>query len=262
MTGSKPDPGLSVEGAYLSAVAARLESLLGAKLIGVYAGGSYALGGFRRGHSDLDVAAVADSAISHGLKERIGAGLRHEAIPCPARGLELVVYRLQTTRSPAADRDFELNLNSGPGMDPRTDYHSGSVASHWFPVDRSILAQAGIPILGPPAAEVFAAIDPVTLTPILIESIAWHKRNRGGAADAVLNSCRALRYAREGIWSSKPEAGLWAIDAGAMPADIVSAALAMPGNGRQLNPDAVDEVLDRSVEMLMRPEARPPGIRR
>src|SRR5881227_2582326 len=56
---------------YLSAVAERLEDLLGGDLVGVYVGGSYALGNYLPGRSDLDVAAVVRAALPPVLKPRI-----------------------------------------------------------------------------------------------------------------------------------------------------------------------------------------------
>lgn len=256
MNGSKPDPDLGKAAAYLVAVGVRLQNLLGARLIGAYAGGSYALGDFRPGSSDLDIGVVVDGAISGDLKQRLVARLRNEALPCPARGLELVVYALRTARSPGVEPEFELNLNSGPRMELRVDLGPGSGPGHWFPIDRSILAQAGVPIVGPPAAEVFAAIEPLQLLPVLVESIAWHRDNEP-PADAVLNACRALRFAVEGRWSSKRAAGRWAIESGAAPSRAVRAAL---GGKGEPDREVVEELLD-AVEAKLRRLERPAGIR-
>jgi hypothetical protein len=253
---SKPDPKVGEESSYLRQVAERLRELLGERLIGVYAGGSYALGDYRPERSDLDIAAVVDAAISDDLKERVVARLRHESLPCPARGLELVVYRIQTTRSPTAGRDFELNLNSGARMPPRVDLDPTSTPSHWFPIDRSILAQAGIAILGPPAGEVFAPIPVPELLPVLVESVRWHRRNPGPPEDAVLNACRALRFANEGLWSSKPEAGRWAIDRNAAPPGVVMAALAASKGKAEPDRAAVEELLDYVEAKLLCREVR------
>jgi hypothetical protein len=168
---SKPDPEFGPERSYLDAVGERLADLLGQRLVGAYVGGSFALGDYRPPRSDLDVAAVIEPTLTDELREGIVEGLRHEALPCPARGLELVVYRLRTARSGSTTRDVELNLNSGARMPLRIE--TSPVESHWFPIDRSILAQAGVAITGPPAGEVFAAIDRAALIPVLVESIRW-----------------------------------------------------------------------------------------
>ena len=217
------------EAEYLRDLAERLGDLLGQNLVGVYAGGSYALGEYRRESSDLDVAAVVETALDDRLKDSIAARLRHESLPCPARGLELVAYRLETARSTGADADFELNLNSGRAMELRVDRGPGSVAAHWFPIDRSILAEAGVAVSGPPAAEVFAGPAPEALLPALLESIRWHRR-AANREDAVANACRGLRFAIEGHWSSKREALRWARERGVDPSlDRIEARLAELG---------------------------------
>jgi hypothetical protein len=136
--------------------------------------------------------------------------LRHEALPCPARGLELVVYRHQTSASPTPARDFELNLNSGAAMPLLVETEPGDGPDFWFPIDRSILAQAGVAILGPPAEEVFAPIPVGDLRPVLEESDEWHRRS--GETDEAPNAARALRFLSEGRWCSKQEAERWAAD--------------------------------------------------
>jgi Nucleotidyltransferase domain len=213
MPEAKPAQSPEVEAEYLRELATRLHGLLGHDLVGVYAGGSYALGDYRRQSSDLDVAVVVGSALDDEQKDAIAARLRHEALPCPARGLELVVYRLETARSDGANADFELNLNSGRDLEARIDRRPGSVATHWFPIDRSILAGAGLTLAGPPAAEVFAGPTREALLPVLVESIRWHRRDPQGEGSGLANACRALRFASEGHWSSKPAALRWARDA-------------------------------------------------
>jgi hypothetical protein len=42
------------------------------------------------------------------------------------------------------------------------------------------------------------------------ESLAWYEREQPDAPNAVLNACRVLRYAVEGVFSSKREAAEWA----------------------------------------------------
>jgi len=203
MQGPKPDLDLGPEAGYLGEVAERLHDLLGGGLVGVYAGGSYALGDYRRETSDLDVAAVVEEPPGAQTRKLIVERLRHEALPCPARGLELVVYQQRTVRSASAGSDFELNLNSGRAMALRVDEIPGSAAGHWFPIDRSILSQAGVAILGPPASEVFAAVDQSELLSQLLESVRWHRRRGEDPADAVLNACRALRFAEDGLAAAR-----------------------------------------------------------
>ncbi len=225
-------------------------------MVGVYAGGSYALGDYLPGRSDLDVAAVVRSHLPAERAEAVVASLRHEALPSPAARLELVVYRAGTARSSTATRDFELNLNTGEGIPLllQRGGASGEVGWHWFPIDRSVLAQAGVAIFGPPARELFAPISPAELAPVLCESVRWH-REHPGPSDAVLNACRALRFAEESRWSSKPAAGRWAAQRGLAPGNLVAAALKARTEGGALDPAEVAAFLS-GIEKSMRRDGR------
>ena len=57
-----------------------LQDLFGAELVGVYVGGSYALGDYRRGRSDLDLAAVVRSRLSARLRKPAVERLLPEAL--------------------------------------------------------------------------------------------------------------------------------------------------------------------------------------
>jgi predicted nucleotidyltransferase len=77
----------------------------------VVAIGSWALGDYVPGVSDLDVAVVTDGAAPD-LDP-----VRHAALPCPARKLELVVYSADQAAAPTRDLRFVLDLNTGPDGD-------------------------------------------------------------------------------------------------------------------------------------------------
>jgi hypothetical protein len=168
---------------------------------------------------------VVSERIPSPLKRRVAERLSASALPCPARGLELVIYRLSTARSRAAEPDFEVNFNSGEGLPELFEEEPGIDPGFWFPIDRDMLRQQGIVLSGPPAGSIFAAVEPRALLPLLAEAVDW-QRHGASREDAVLNACRALRYAREGRWSSKSAAGEWAIEYDEFPAKVVEAALA------------------------------------
>jgi hypothetical protein len=248
-----PRVDFEAEPAYLATAGERLREVLGTRLVGAYVGGSYALGDFLPDRSDLDLAAVVRASLSRGLAEALVAALRHEALPCPARCLELVVYRLDTARSGSASPDFELNLNTGADL-PLSVQLRGEpgVASHWFAIDRSVLSQAGIALVGAPAGEVFASIPPSDLIPVLIESLEWHRNQATESSDAMLNACRALRFAVAGRWSSKPAAGRWAVELDLAPADLVSRAITARADGSALDPAEVADFLSAAEARLRR----------
>ncbi len=230
---------------------ARLAAVADGDLVGVYAGGSYALGAFDAGRSDLDVAAVLASPASQPLKESIVAELRHEFLPCPARGLELVVYRRDAVNAATTDAGFELNLNTGARMPFRTDFEPDATEAHWFPIDRSILRERGVTLCGPSPKEVFGALPRRRLAKVVVDSLRWHATALTRADDAVLNGCRAWRWAADGVWSSKPEAGEWARAQHDAPPLVADALLARQANG-QLDVAAVREFLHRVAAIVER----------
>jgi hypothetical protein len=244
-------PEFHAEDRYLAAVAGRLRTALADGLVGVYAGGSYALGDYFPGRSDLDVVAVVGEPLTAELRSAIVDQLRHESLPCPARLLELVVYQLQTARSGSPSADFELNLNTGAGIPVRAQAATGEeVGAHWFAIDRSVLSQAAIALWGPPAAEVFAPIPRAALLPVLAESVRWHRDHPGEPSDAVLNACRALRFADEGRWSSKPAAGRWAVAHGLAPQELVAGAIRARSDALRLDGGAVTRFLRTAEKRL------------
>jgi len=203
---------VEAERAYLAELVEKLQGILGASLVGVYAGGSWALGGYEPPDSDLDVAVVIPEPLSDEAADGLVAALRHEAFPCPARGLELVVYTWESAASATTNPGFELNLNTGARLTFRADREPQPGERHWFAVDRSVLAAHGIALLGPPAAQVFAPIAVDDLRPVLADVLLWYEREAPESDDAILNAGRALRFAREGVWLPKPALRAWAAE--------------------------------------------------
>jgi nucleotidyltransferase-like protein len=220
------DARMEAERAYLDELVRRLQELLGPELVGVYAGGSWALGGYEHGPSDLDVAVVVRRPLTDEVADRIVAEVRHEAFPCPARGLELVVYTERAAGTPTVEPGFELNLNTGSGLTFRADREPQPGERHWFAIDRSVLSEHGVALLGPPAADAFAPIAPADLRPVLADVLRWYEREAPESEDAVLNAGRSLRFVRDGIWLPKPALRAWAAEEPGTNAEILARAIA------------------------------------
>lgn len=200
---------------YLQALVHETRTALGDRLVGVYAAGSLALDDFVTGRSDIDVAVVTSSELDEPTKGVVADRLRHESLACPARGLELVVYRQEVTASGTPEPGFELELNSGPRMETRVTLsprdRPAADGHFWYGLDRSILATHGVALWGPPAGEVFADLRPDDVRDLLVASIRWWMTPSAAAAaspeEAVLGACRALLWARAGQWLAKGTAG-------------------------------------------------------
>jgi predicted nucleotidyltransferase len=167
-----------------------------ADLHAVYLLGSAAAGGYEQGRSDVDVVAVTERSLAE--DERRALARAAESLPCPARKLELVVYRLGSDR-------HEINLNTGEkiSFDPDDD------PAFWFVLDRAIAEQHAVVLHGPAWSEVFEPVPREDVLAALEEALDWHERQEPIGRSSVLNACRAWMWLETGEWGSKPEAAAW-----------------------------------------------------
>ncbi|MFE9692111.1 aminoglycoside adenylyltransferase domain-containing protein [Micromonospora sp. NPDC005806] len=227
---------------YLTALVDRARAVLGANLIGAYAAGSVGLGAYQPGRSDVDVALVVAEPVAGPAKRALVDRLRHEALACPARGLELVGYRRDVAASGTPEPGFEVELNTGATMPFRATYdpadRPAADGRFWYALDRSILRQSGLALLGPPAVDVFADLAPEDLRRLLVEALNWWLAlptpdgdgPAPGTEDAVLGACRSLARVRTGRWLPKVDAGRWVVERG-WHAELVGRAIAARRGG-------------------------------
>ncbi|MDQ4028920.1 MAG: DUF4111 domain-containing protein [Actinomycetota bacterium] len=211
---------------YLREIVARLDYTVPGRLMSVYATGSLALGGFISDQSDIDVIAVYSDSVELNDKRAVVAALHQDALPCPARGLELVVYSRSTAAAASRVPCFEINLNTGPRMPLHVSFECTSEPAHWFVLDIAIVREHGRALIGLPADAVFAPIPREWLLDALHDSLEWHAEHESITHYSVLNACRALRFALENVWSTKERAAEWA-RAQVRDAALVEACLAI-----------------------------------
>jgi hypothetical protein len=246
---------------YVGEVAHRLLGVLGEDLVAAYLIGSGAHGDWVRGRSDLDVMAICARPVSAATKRRVVASLRQRALPCPARCLELVVYRRDAMRAPGSEVDFELNLNTGADIDDHVSFDPREEPSHWFIIDLAIARNHARSLVGPPPQQVIGRTARAHVLAALAESLRWHEEHESTDANGVFNACRAWRYAVEGIWSPKGEAARWALEQGADRA-LIGRALALREGARgELDGTAVRALLARVRSALGDPRAERLGGR-
>ncbi len=168
--------------------------------------GSAGAGGYVPGASDLDVWALVRGPVAGEVKRALAAGLDQAALPCPARGLELVVARFPSGPEPVV----ELNLNDGPRMERHVALDASREPRHWFVLDAAIGRQGGRALWGPPPAEAFPVIPRSLQLAAVGESLDWYAAHEPDNRKAALTAARGWRYLVEGRWSSKEEAARWA----------------------------------------------------
>jgi hypothetical protein len=229
--------------AYVEELTRRLRETLGDGLVGVWLIGSGARDDYLPGRSDIDVAVAVSRPLTAAEKERVVERCRHEALTCPAKGLELVVY--VPDRAPG----YELNLNGGPVVPFHVSYRAGEDAPHWFVVDLAASRDCARTLIGPTFADVFPELGAETVHAALRELLDWQVRIELTAPNTVLNACRIWRFAAEGVWSSKTDAATWARE---VDPELIDAALAgrTGANATRVQPDRVRALLRQAREAL------------
>ena len=191
-----------VPAAYVAELVARTRAVLGGDLLAVCLRGSGALGDYRPERSDIDIAVIARRALALRAREALVGAVEHDALPCPARGLELVVYDpggLADADGPA----YLVNLNTGPRMAHDVSYDPAENPRFWFTLDVAIGRTLGLTLTGPPPDRLFPELPDALLRRAAHESLEWWWANGGHPFTAVLAACVAWRWAETGTWASK-----------------------------------------------------------
>jgi hypothetical protein len=170
------------------------------------------------GASDLDVAVIWDGPVDD--PEAVVAPLLHSALPCPAKKLELVVYRAEQAAAPTRDLSFEVDLNTGSEGD-RVLTELGDEPGHWYLIDLAIGHEHGVSLAGPPAREVIGEPPREDVLDALLRGLRWSIEAEPDSPDTVANAGRAWRFAEEGVWVGKPGARVWLDERGVADSDAV-----------------------------------------
>ncbi len=231
---------------YLDEVVKRIDARLASRRVGIWLFGSAALGDFDARRSDIDIQAVSSIDIPVTERALLASALSHERLPCPARGLEFVLYSREGLAE-AAGPAFQLNLNTGADMAQHVSYRANDDPRFWFVLDVAIGREHGRPLAGPVASEVFAGSPPALILRSLRESLAWQQRHDPNSAALVLAACRAWAWAADGRWLSKGDAAKWAKERLDDPAPVTLAlARRQNASSKPLGPRDVNAITERA----------------
>ncbi|MGW1408296.1 aminoglycoside adenylyltransferase domain-containing protein [Streptomyces sp. NPDC002403] len=196
-------------------------------LIGVYLHGSAVLGGFDADSSDVDVLAVVAGQGTERDQRALGAAVVETTSRCPGTGLEMSVI----TAATAADIGscpFEVHIRTtatGTAVIPGAG-HAGDAD---LILHCAVCRDHALAVWGPPAQEVFAPVPADRVRAAMVSELRW-ALDRASATYAVLNACRALRFAADGQLCSKLDGGRWYQDPHRNDA-VVTAAIAHQRDG-------------------------------
>ncbi|WP_413098807.1 aminoglycoside adenylyltransferase domain-containing protein [Streptomyces sp. Inha503] len=189
---------------YLEELVRRTRTVCGRHLVSVLAVGSLALGDYRHGRSDVDVTVVVEPSLPGSAPHDLAGALAHPHLPCPAAGLELVVYGTDFVSQPSGAAGYLMDLNTGPLLPDRADVDPARSPAFWYVIDRSVAHRTGLTLFGRPAREVIAAPDRPDLLHAIRASVREHSDGEGHLADnRVLNGCRSVVFCRTGRWLAK-----------------------------------------------------------
>ena len=207
--------------AYLAGVVDRLSAELKDDLVAVYLHGSAAMDAFVPTRSDVDVLVVTRGPVGAHAKSVLAERLSEIALPCPGVGLELSIVTSLAARAASDAPAFELHLATPGARVVDGVGHPGDpdLVAHF-----AMARERGVVLFGPPADQVISPIDRSRLLLVFADDLVWALEQELGGY-AVLNACRALRFAREGTLCSKPEGGAWAVANGIGDRALVEAAL-------------------------------------
>lgn len=192
---------------YLDALVRRARTVCGRHLVSVFAVGSVALADYRHGRSDVDVVIVVAPSLPAQALRDLAESLAHPALPCPAAGLELVVYGADFVAVPSDAAGYLMDLNTGPMLPNRVSFDPAESSAFWYVIDRSIAHQTGRLLYGTPVRQIMAAPSRRDVHAALLASVREHAGGAGHLGDnRVLNGCRAVAFCRTGRWSAKRKA--------------------------------------------------------
>jgi hypothetical protein len=236
---------------YVEKLVTEVRELLQRRCVAVYAGGSAALGDYHHGSSDLDIVLLTSHPLDRLTKARVVEQLSHSALPCPAKGLDLLVYAEGNLRTPDRAPFLEMSLSTGAEWDEEAEYGGPYAAGL---IDLAVVRNDGVALLGPEANRFIGEIPRIWLLEELRKVVIWHRDHVHNpvhdplGVNAVLNCARAWRFAVEGILGSKSAGARWLLGRGRY--SILLSALEARSIGTRLPKPTVLALLEETLEAL------------
>lgn len=196
----------------LKTLSARYSEILGDNFVGMYVHGSFAMGSFNPLKSDLDYIIVCISEPDAETKKHImDSTIAFERIG-PAKGLEMHLMRRCDCEKYEHPPYFCLHysgahtqayLSDPDGFISRMRGRDMDLGAHL-----TVLTNRGLCVCGPDIADVFGSVPKEAYIESVMSDLGWAD---GDAMYHVLNHCRTLAFAAEGLVLSKKEGAVRAL---------------------------------------------------
>jgi hypothetical protein len=190
---------------------ARVQGILGDKLVGLYVTGSLVTGDFDEAVSDLDLVAVTAIALEPNELDRLRA--MHQAIaheePRWDNRIEVIYLTAEALRT------FRTRTSTIAVTSPGEPFHTKEAGKDWL-INWYVVREKGVALFGPSPGRFIAPISKAELVQAVEASaLAWRDwvsecRHRNAQVYAILTLCRALYTFKTGEYGSKRPAALWA----------------------------------------------------
>jgi streptomycin 3"-adenylyltransferase len=181
---------------------ASLRAEVGDALVGVYLHGSAALGDWVASRSDVDVLVVVASGDAAAYAEVLAAAQGY----CPGTGLEASVVDAAAALAPSVPWPFVVHVAGEKAVFGATHGGDEDLILHY-----AVTRDHGVAAYGPDPRSAFGRVAPEVIAGQIARELRWALAH-ASETYAVLNACRALRFAREGVLCSKRAGGEWAIE--------------------------------------------------
>jgi streptomycin 3"-adenylyltransferase len=178
-------------------------------LVGVYLHGSAVLGGYNAHGSDVDVLAVTAAPVDLAVQASIANRLISTARRWPETALEISVITAATAAD-LGDCPFEVHVVVS-GDEAKTVLGAGADGDPDLILYAEVCRRHGLAVYGPPASQVFGPVPQPRLIRAVRDEVRWGLEH-GHLSYGVLNACRALRFATDGVLCSKLDGGMWMLD--------------------------------------------------
>ncbi len=212
-------------------------------LIGIYLHGSAVMGCFHEKTSDIDFIVVVNASIPDEIKRRYMDMVVELNAHAPKKGIELSVVREEVCKPFIYPTPFELHFSIAHLQWYRTDPDDyirkmngldKDLAAHF-----TIIYHRGKCLWGKQITDVFEEIDQKFYFDSMWSDIENAETDiLANPAYIILNLCRVLAYAKDGLILSKQEGGDWGL--GNVPEkyhDLILQALAEYSSDAAMKPD-------------------------
>jgi streptomycin 3"-adenylyltransferase len=214
--------------------------ILGDDLVGVYLHGSAVMGCLNSEKSDLDLLVVVKNDIPDETKRRYMDMVTELNKEAPAKGLELSIVKEAVCNPFVYPTPFELHFSIAHlewyQSNPNDYVEKMKGTDKDLAAHITIIRHRGKTLCGKEIKDVFSDVS----KEYYFDSIWYDIENAGkdiisNPMYIILNLCRVLAYAEDGLILSKKEGGLWGIsNTPGKFRDLISAALEEYQNGTMM----------------------------